>query len=302
MLEEIKERIMLKYLKRIDDPSGIVSKLIFEDDKAIAEAVVYYYQDRGVICFSVQSGCPVGCTFCGTGKKFIRNLTKEEIELQIETCLPIIKDRDKIQLMAMSMGEPLYNFGNIPIIKYLDHGFYVFISSVGLARFNYEKILALAENYDRFGFQISLHDWKEARRKILLGDHENLKDLYSIKLLADEYKYRSGSPMYFNYIAKGDETEGDVLKILDIVSHGHITISVLCLNEFAQGDPKPAKRLASMILDKSPEQSIKLFDPAGQDTIGGGCGQLLYVQKKFKIADFCEQQGKEEINEYAENY
>lgn len=284
---------MIAFTKRIDDPSGIVSKLIFEDERAIAEAVVYHYQDRGVICFSVQSGCPVGCVFCGTGRKFIRNLTKEEIVLQIETCLPIIADKKKIQLMAMSMGEPLYNFDNIPIEEYLDCDYYMFLSSVGIGRFEYEKILSLAEKYDRFGFQISLHDWNEPRRKALLGNHKNLKGLHSIKTLADEYKNRSGRNMYFNYIAKGDETESDVDKILDIVSHGHITTSVLCPSEFAQGDPKPAKRLATMILNKNPEQSIKLFDPAGQDTIGGGCGQLLYVQEKFKIADFCEQQTKE---------
>jgi len=25
-----------------------------------------------------------------------------------------------------------------------------------------------------------------------------------------------------------------------------------------------------------------MFNPEGQDTIGGGCGQLLYVQEKLK--------------------
>lgn len=48
-----------------------VSKFVFEFEKptkAIAEAVLYRYENfkkRTVICCSVQSGCPVGCTFCG---------------------------------------------------------------------------------------------------------------------------------------------------------------------------------------------------------------------------------------------
>ncbi len=272
---------MLEYTRKIDDPSGIVSKVLFEDDGAIAEAVVYRYQDRGVICFSVQSGCPVGCVFCGTGKRFIRNLTREEIELQIETCLPMIADRNKIQLMSMSMGEPLYNFDNLPIAQYLACGYYFFVSSVGIANFDYNRIIRIAEKWDRFGFQISLHDWNESRRKELLGNHGNLARLSNLVEVADQYQSACGRPMYFNYIAKGNETESDTKNILNIVSHGHITVSVLCPKNLDRGDSAPAKRLASMILDMNPPQSIKLFDPAGQDTIGGGCGQLLYVQEKF---------------------
>lgn len=273
---------MIALTKRIDDPSGIVSKLIFEDSEAIAEAVVYQYLDRGVICFSVQSGCPVGCIFCGTGKRFIRNLTREEIELQVETCLPIIQDRKKIQLMSMSMGEPLYNFDNLPIAQYLELGYYFFVSSVGLENFDYERIIEIAEKWEHFGFQISLHDWNEDRRRELLGNHKNLAKISMLIGFADEYRKRCSRLVYFNYIAKGNETEFDAEQIINIVSHGHITISVLCPTALGHGDPEPSKRLASMILSKNPSQSIKIFNPAGQDTIGGGCGQLVYVQEKFK--------------------
>lgn len=52
-----------------------VSKFVFEwsNPKGIAESVLYRYgsyRERTVICCSIQSGCPVGCTFCGTGKFF----------------------------------------------------------------------------------------------------------------------------------------------------------------------------------------------------------------------------------------
>lgn len=72
-----------------------VSKFVFEyeDPKAIAEAVLYRYgsyQNRTVICCSVQSGCRVGCAFCGTGRFFVRNLTAEEIVSQVETALSTI--------------------------------------------------------------------------------------------------------------------------------------------------------------------------------------------------------------------
>ena len=50
------------------------------------EAVLYKYptyMERTVLCISTQCGCPVGCTFCGTGKKFVRNLDIAEISNQV---------------------------------------------------------------------------------------------------------------------------------------------------------------------------------------------------------------------------
>ena len=88
--------------------------------KGIAEAVLYRYNsyaERTVICCSVQSGCPVGCTFCGTGKFFIRNLEAHEIVEQVVTVLNSIdcctNEIKKFQIMFMSMGEPFLNFANL---------------------------------------------------------------------------------------------------------------------------------------------------------------------------------------------
>src|SRR5665647_1481336 len=83
---------------------------------AVAEAVLYKYptyEDRTVICCSTQSGCPVGCRFCGTGEFFIRSLTADEIVAQVQY---LFADQNidqtkvkKTQIMFMSMGEPLLN-------------------------------------------------------------------------------------------------------------------------------------------------------------------------------------------------
>lgn len=71
-------------VKRGSNPH--VSKYIFKSSEAIAEAVLYEYggfYERTVICCSTQSGCPVGCTFCGTGKHFKCNLSAEDIVWQV---------------------------------------------------------------------------------------------------------------------------------------------------------------------------------------------------------------------------
>ncbi len=97
-----------------------VKKFVFTSDTAVAEAVLYKYPeytDRTVICCSVQSGCPVGCIFCGTGKQFICNLTANEIIFQVNKCLEETKVAPsaikKLQIMFMSMGEPFLNIDNV---------------------------------------------------------------------------------------------------------------------------------------------------------------------------------------------
>src|SRR5574337_92358 len=76
--------------KRIHSSDSNVLKYVFTNERnnaAVAEAVLYKYptyEDRTVICCSTQSGCPVGCRFCGTGEFFIRSLTGDEIVAQVQ--------------------------------------------------------------------------------------------------------------------------------------------------------------------------------------------------------------------------
>ena len=103
-------------IKRIDGVETNVCKFIYSDDTAVFESVLYKYPDyktRTVICCSTMSGCPVGCRFCGAGDYFVRNATADEIVEQVEHSLAQIDcdplDVGKLQIMFMSMGEPLLN-------------------------------------------------------------------------------------------------------------------------------------------------------------------------------------------------
>ena len=96
-----------------ESTAGNVWKYIFEDEKSIVETVLYKYNsfnERTVICCSVQSGCPVGCTFCGTGKNFVKNLTKEEIVNQIKYVFEA--NNIKINIWTINNKDQLYNFTN----------------------------------------------------------------------------------------------------------------------------------------------------------------------------------------------
>lgn len=72
--------------KLFKSSEGNVFKYVFTGDDYVAEAVLYKYDNsykRTVICCSTISGCNVGCKFCGTGNKFIRNLKAKEIVIQV---------------------------------------------------------------------------------------------------------------------------------------------------------------------------------------------------------------------------
>ncbi len=278
---------MLAHTKTLTDPNGIVKKLIFEDDTAIAEAVVYNYKDRGVVCFSVQSGCPIGCVFCGTGRKFIRNLTAKEIDLQIQVGNEMISDRSKKQFMSMSMGEPMLNYKNLmaaasPFL-HINPEAHLYISTVGVKNISVlADILRDGEEYEHFGLQFSLHHYSNSIRKKKLGNYFNLMSIEQIKHYANLWKSWTTKPVYFNYICKEKYVRsGELEAIHEIVKGQHLTLSVLCdTKDFTKGDPTPALNFARAMGDMFPDQDISVFDPAGQRLLAAGVVNCFMYKRK----------------------
>jgi 23S rRNA (adenine2503-C2)-methyltransferase len=99
---------------------------------------------------------------------------------------------------------------------------------------------------------------------------------------------RTGRKPFFNYCAKDDNTnQGDADRIADLLNPDvfEATISVVCEREESIAMANQRQReLASSFMQKLNEKgfSTRMFDPAGQDDIGGGCGQLWFVQNWMK--------------------
>ncbi len=76
------------------------------------EAVLMRYRDgRRSLCLSSQSGCPLTCTFCATGRmKFGRNLTASEI---LDQALHFRRSEAVDHAVFMGMGEPLLNLDHV---------------------------------------------------------------------------------------------------------------------------------------------------------------------------------------------
>lgn len=65
-------------------------------------------------CISTQAGCKFGCRFCKSGKKgFQRNLSCEEILMEVDLLAKNIGIEKFNHLVYMGIGEPLDNFDNV---------------------------------------------------------------------------------------------------------------------------------------------------------------------------------------------
>jgi 23S rRNA (adenine2503-C2)-methyltransferase len=102
----------LEVVREAHASDGTVKALFHTRDGRPVEAVLMRYRDgRRSVCVSSQSGCPLTCTFCATGRmRFGRNLTASEI---VDQVLHFRRIEPVDHLVFMGMGEPLMNLDNV---------------------------------------------------------------------------------------------------------------------------------------------------------------------------------------------
>jgi 23S rRNA (adenine2503-C2)-methyltransferase len=288
---------MWNKIRDIQSTDSNVMKFVFEKDDAVAEAVLYKYptyEDRTVICCSTQSGCPVGCRFCGAGDHFVRSLTAEEIVSQPEYLLQFkgidANKIDKFQIMVMSMGEPLLNFKNLERAFETLYEKYpnarLLISTIGPS-IDYEPVLEMCERLPTVGLQFSIHESTDERRNKLIPFAKKLT-LEQISGVGEFFYARTGRKPFFNYCAhelNSTHLDAENLALQFNPMVWEATISVVCeRDESIAAANERQRELAARFMDKLMERgySTRMFDPAGQDDIGGGCGQLWFVQDWMK--------------------
>jgi 23S rRNA (adenine2503-C2)-methyltransferase len=81
------------------------------DDRPLEAVLMSYHDGRRSICVSSQSGCPLTCSFCATGRmRFARNLSTSEI---IDQALYFRRLSPIDHCVFMGMGEPMLNLENV---------------------------------------------------------------------------------------------------------------------------------------------------------------------------------------------
>lgn len=269
-----------------------VLKYVFERETAVAEAVLYKYptyKERTVICCSTQSGCPVGCRFCGAGDNFVRSLTADEIVSQPVRLLEDTgidpNEMDRLQIMFMSMGEPLLNKELIPAIEKL-YELYpkaALLISTSAPDVDYNWVNDLSKRVPTVGLQFSVHESTDAARDVLIPFKAKLT-LAQIAEKGVAWHQVTGRRPFFNYCVHPDNNSGeDVARLLNLFNPRiwNATISVICERDESVAAANARQlELATIFSSKMVEAgyNTRVFNPAGQDDIGGGCGQLWFVQ------------------------
>lgn len=286
--------------KVFESSEGNVFKYVFTTDDAVMEAVLYRYGDfyeRTVICCSTQSGCPVGCKFCGTGNKFIRNLTAAEIVEQITTILADQKITDvhykgkRFQIMFMSMGEPLLNWDNVETAIECLHDMYpaaeLLLSTIAPKTEDYGRLIALSKRIDKVGLQFSIHQATDHERNLLIP-YRNKLNLNEIRDFGILWWKETGRHPYLNYCIDGpNDTAYDAYNLMNRFSPVvfNFTFSVVCSKDETMKDAGYKNLDAIRTFEEEfikAGYNTRIFNPDGQDDIGGGCGQLWYVQQWMK--------------------
>lgn len=281
-------------VKRIDSSDANVSKYVFDFGSAVAEAVLYKYptyEQRTVICCSTQSGCPVGCRFCGAGDSFVRSLTSDEIVAQVQH---LFADRNidpetvqRCQIMFMSMGEPLLNFSHLEAAIRKLHVLYPSFSlliSTSAPDVDYARVRALSVEVPAVGLQFSVHESTDYARNKLIPFKAKLS-IAQIAAEGERWREATGRQPFFNYCAHdGNTSQQDADNIYSLFNPSvwQATISVVCeRDESVSAANARQRKLATDFMEKlgAYGYSTRCFDPAGQDDIGGGCGQLWFVQE-----------------------
>lgn len=287
--------------KKFTGTNDNVIKYVFASEDYVLESVLYKYpeyMERTVICCSVMSGCPVGCTFCGTGNKFIKNIESTLIVDQINTVLEDVNIKDKMneckkfQIMFMSMGEPLLNWDNVEIaikeLNVLYPNAQLLLSTIAPKKpENFKRLIELAEEIDKVGLQFSVHKSNDEDRNKLIP-YTNKYTLRQIRDIGTLFYARTGRKAYCNYCIDGtNNTMEDANNLLNLFSPTAFcfTFSVVCSADETMKDAgfrnlDVIRQFEELFITEG--YNTRIFDPAGQDDIGGGCGQLWYVQDWMK--------------------
>lgn len=288
---------MFSSIKEIQSSDENVSKFVFSKNDAVAEAVLYKYPDyltRTVICCSTQSGCPVGCRFCGAGDNFVRSLTDDEIVAQpvhlLESKGIDANQIGRLQIMFMSMGEPLLNLkALIPALKQL-YSLYpkaTLLISTSAPDVDYAPLIGVSMDIPTVGLQFSVHESTDEARDKLIPFKKKL-GLRQISRKGENWAHFTGRRPFFNYcVHDKNDTDEDADRLTKLFDPAvwECTISVICERDESIAAANERQRslaedFMSKMLDRG--HSVRMFDPAGQDDIGGGCGQLWYVQDWMK--------------------
>lgn len=267
-------------MKLISADNKTCKFLVRLDDTTCVETTYVNYANKHIVCFSSMAGCPIGCTFCASGRnKTHRILTTDEMLMQCEEALDGVELNGKpILFSCMGEGEPLLNYNNVvETLRILGTKYpssKLAMSTSG-ARPYLIGALAIAEFPVPFKLQISIHSTYDHVRERLMPHAGPLVDItYYLKRFQN-----SLNELELNYVLLDgvNDTAIEAYRLAALAEG--IKIKLNMLNPIPEGPYQYTKRYDSFCeVLTAQEANYEFYATDGTD-INAACGQLSYKQR-----------------------
>ncbi len=247
------------------------------DGEAI-ESVLIPSGARRTLCVSSQAGCPLGCTFCATGRMgFLRNLSVFEIVAQAREIVLRNPAEKPTNVVFMGMGEPLLNWPAVShALTILNHADglgigarHITVSTVGIL----PGMAELARRPEQFRLAISLHAPSSERRRAIMPIDKKY-DVEAVVSAAEAFRKR----VTFEYvlIAGANDSDRDADALAKLARRLGALVNLLPLHPGGAPDLTPAtppriRAFRDRLANQGVEATVRRS--RGLD-IAAACGQL----------------------------
>jgi len=249
----------------------------------------YYNLDEHIVCISSQIGCLMDCVFCAAtapvdllnpNKRFIRNLTSEEIVRQTRNILQTIDrhrlKKKRILFSYMGMGEPFLNYKDVvKSIKILTKEFpdsrttlaTIGIKPILMRKLAHEKIDTILK------LHLSLHAPNDKLRSRILPKAKRIKP--ALEAL-NYFSSTRNIACKVNYILIKDlnDSVNHATQLAKLLQDYPFIVKLSNLNDFNQLESSDLDKfeLFENILNSFGIETCRFFSIGTK--IQAGCGQL----------------------------
>ena len=258
-----------KFLFRTTDGKYIESVLIKNDGDE---------DGRLTVCVSSQVGCPMGCSFCSTGKLgFTRDLETGEILDQLSQVRRASGLKNN-NIVFMGMGEPFLNYDNVikaaDIMNY-SFGFHISVRKITISTCG---ILPAIERFidekQPYNLALSLNDTEPEKRRIHMPVERKYPFADVVEMLKKKFP-ASRNRLTIEYVMRKDNISSDDAKrIKKMFRYAKIKLNLIKLNAEDMLQVPSEIDVENFLRElEIMNVPVSVRDSAGGD-INGACGQL----------------------------
>ncbi len=236
------------------------------------------------VCFSSQAGCPMGCTFCATGKAgFTCNLTSGEMYDQVKLVSEDFGMR-VTNVVCMGQGEPFLNYEAVlEALRRMNAktglgigARHITVSTCGLL----EGIRRFSHEPEQFTLAISLHSAIQETRNSLMPGVSNIS-LGELRGAVKDYGELTKRRPSFEYapIRGINDDDEHITALVDFCKGMLCHVNLIPLNPITPGQETdgmmiPSDRIEEISQELSAHNIENSIRKSRGNDIDGACGQL----------------------------